>query len=197
MRCCTEQLETTMATNATTKRADVSVTFHRAGVEVRIDEQPEFMILTYADGATHEVTMTDLQPVGNACAWHGAKQKLIDAAAISRDPATGRAASVAIKRAAVNEVLERMRAGQWFKPRADGTTGAGGLLYRALVRFYDGRKTPEQVRAFLDSLDDAKQQALRRNSQIAAIIEELRPKAREDAEFDPDTALEEFGNDAE
>lgn len=189
----------------TVRTPDVAVTFHDAnGVEVRIDQRPALMQLRYADGMTDHVELSDLgwdrghaddslSSIMLACAWHGAKQKLIDAAAISRDPATGRAASVAYKREQVTEVLERMRAGQWFKARGDGGN-SGGLLFRALCEYYAGRKTPEEVRAFLDTKDDAWQAATRRSPQIAPIIERLRPQPKA-ADVDVSADLDEFGNE--
>ncbi len=183
-----------MTTTKTTKPADVSVTFHRAdtGASVGIDERPDYMRLVYADGVESDLYLSDLDAgIQLACMWHGAKQKLIDAAAISRDPSNGRAASVETKRAAVNEVGARMRAGQWFKPREGSGAGAGGLLFRAVCRFYEGRKTADECKVWLEAMSDAQQQALRRNPKIAAIVDSLRPAAK-DGEFDADAALDNF-----
>jgi hypothetical protein len=108
---------------------------------------------------------------------HGLKQKLVDAAAISRNTETGRAASTQDKFDAVKEVYDRLLAGQWNKGREGGNGGgAGGLLYRALVIMYPG-KTPEQLRAYLDGLDDKQQAALRKNPKVAPIIAEIRAKS--------------------
>lgn len=191
-----------MAKMESTKRADVAVTFHDGrGIAARIDERPAMMQLAFADGTTIHVELGDvgvegveLSPIALACVWHGAKQKLIDAAAISRDPTTGRAASIGVKYQAVAEVLERMKAGQWFKARGEGSGGAGGLLYRALLEYFAGKKTPDEVRAWLDGKDDAYQAALRKNSAIAAIIDRLRPQPKA-SDVDVLADLEEFADE--
>lgn len=188
-----------MAKAQSTTTPAIAVTFHRAstGASVGIDETPDYMRLMYADGVETDLYLSDLPAaIQVTCMWHGAKQKLVDAAAISRDPATGRAASIEFKRECVNEVGARMRAGQWFKIRGDGTSaGSGGLLYRAVCRFYEGKKTPDECRAWLDAMDDAAQQALRRNPRIAAIIEAIRPAPKTDGAFDADAALDSFGEE--
>lgn len=104
---------------------------------------------------------------------HGLKQKLVDAAAISRDPDTGREATIDTKFHAVAEVYERLvNKGEWNKNR-EGAVGAGGLLFKALCRRYPA-KSAEQLRAWLDGKDDKAKAALRKNPEIAKIIEEIR-----------------------
>ncbi len=163
-----------MTTNKTP--AAVACEFLLNGQPARIDANPDAMRLTYADGVVDIVTLGERDATGllSVMAWHGLKQKLVDAAAISRDPATGRAATVETKRDAVRAVWSTLQGGDWFRNRGEGGTGTGGLLYRALVRLYDGRKTPDDVRAFLDGLTDAEQAALRRTSRVAAVIEQIR-----------------------
>ena len=106
---------------------------------------------------------------------HGLKQKLVDAAAISRNTETGRSATTEDKYNAVREVYDRLLAGQWNKGREAGTgaTGSGGLLLRALGRLYPQR-SPEKIRAYFDGLDDAKRAALRKHGPIAAHIEDIK-----------------------
>lgn len=103
---------------------------------------------------------------------HGLKQKLVDAAAISRDPETGLTASIETKFEAVDDVAKRLLEGEWNKRREGGPTG--GLLKRALIKMYEGRLTVEQVEAYLDAKSDKEKAALRKNGKIAVIIEELR-----------------------
>lgn len=105
---------------------------------------------------------------------HGLKQKIGDAAAISRNPDTGRSATTDDKFDAMSEVLNRLLSGQWNKTREGGDgTGAGGLLFRALCKVKADR-TPDQIRAYLDGLDKAQQTALRKVPAVAAAIDELR-----------------------
>ena len=140
---------------------------------------PYGLRLTFAHGETLEITQGQLSADIRAYGLiHGLKQKLVDAAAISRNPETGRAASVADKFDAVKEVYDRLLSGEWNKRREGGAGGsAGGLLFRALCRMYDGKKTPDDIKAFLDAKTDAEKAALRKNSKVAAIIEEIRAES--------------------
>ena len=105
---------------------------------------------------------------------HGLKQKIGDAAAISRNPETGRSATTDDKFDAMSEVLNRLLSGAWNKGREAGEgEGAGGLLFRALCRVKADR-TPEQIRAYLNGLDKAQQSALRKVPAVAAAIDEMR-----------------------
>lgn len=169
----------------------IAATFHNgAGVEVGTHEAPVILQLRFGDGMTIHVGESDFEKVRNACMWHGLKQKLVDAAAMSRNPETGRAATIADKRNAVEEVLERLQAGEWNKVREGGASG--GLLYRALVRLYDGRKTADEIKAFLESKTDAEKAALRKNSKVAAIIEQIRAETVTDAGVDSNALLGEL-----
>ena len=137
---------------------------------------PGRMELVFANGA--KLTLVDAAldvTMRDAAMWHGLKQKLVDAAAISRDPLTGKPATIDTKYAAVKEVFDRITGvnPSWNKVRGEGgtgSTGAGGLLYRALVRLYDGVQTPEQVRKYLDGLNGEQQAALRGNKKVAPVI---------------------------
>lgn len=138
------------------------------------------LALTFSNGASIRLNPSDLNDdVRHAAMLHGLKQKLVDAAAISRDPATGRSATVEVKYLAVKEVFDRLLAGQWNKPREGGAGATGGLLFAALVRLYAGRKTEQQIREYLDGLSDAEQAALRSAERVAPIIAQI--KAERDA----------------
>jgi hypothetical protein len=137
------------------------------------------MRLTFSHGETLELRASQLNSdILEQAVWHGLKQKLVDAAAISRNTETGRAASVADKFDAVKEVYDRLLAGEWNKRREGGAGGsAGGLLFRALCRMYAGKKDADAIREFLDGKTDAEKAALRKNSKVAAIIEEIRAES--------------------
>lgn len=123
-------------------------------------------------------------------AIHGLKQKLIDAAAISRNPETGLSATVADKWAAVEAVWKRLQSGEWNAARGDGT-GSGGLLYKALIRMMPD-KTPEQVKAWLEKKTAAEQAALRINPRVAAIIETIRAEQAKADDIDSDALLDQL-----
>ncbi len=121
---------------------------------------------------------------------HGIKQKLIDAAAISRNPETGRSATPDDKWNALREVFDRITgdAPTWNKVR-EGGGGSGGLLFAALCRLYPA-KTPETLREFLAGKSPAEQAALRANPKISTIIDQIR--AERGAAVDSDELLGEL-----
>ena len=149
---------------------------------------PHGLRLRFSHGEVLEIFGKQLSDTILAQAlYHGLKQKLVDAAAISRNPDTGRSATVADKYEAVREVYERLLAGQWNKVREGGSGNTGGLLLSALVRMYPA-KTLEQLREFLASKDDTQKAALRANPKIAAIIETIKAeRAAKVGDDAPDT----------
>lgn len=137
------------------------------------------LILTFGNGeglTVDPATLTD--EIRTAAMLHGLKQKLCDAAAISRNPDTGRSASLDDKIEAVREVFDRITApdGSWNKVRESGEGGgSGGLLFRALCNLYAGKRTPEQITTFLAGKTEAEKAALRKTAPVAAEIERIRP----------------------
>lgn len=155
-------------------------------------EQAAGIQLAFSDGKGGRfVALGELSDsIQHACAVHGLKQKLVDAAAISRDPETGRSATIDDKRAAVLSVLDRLLSGEWNAQRGDGT-GSGGLLFKALCRFYPA-KTAEDIRAWLEKRSDKEKAALRLNPKIAAIIEQVRAEQAKADDVDSDGLLSEL-----
>ena len=150
------------------------------------------LVLKFANGEVLELNANELSPeIRRMALLHGLKQKLVDAAAISRNPETGRPASPDDKFQAVKAVYDRLLAGQWNATR-EGGGGNGGLLFQALCRMYEGRKTPEEIRAFLDGKTDAEKAALRKNPRVAAIIDEIRAEQGKTANVDVDELLGEL-----
>ena len=159
------------------------------------------VIETVVDGCELTVRVADFEPihvdirtladdVRAAATLHGLKQKICDAAAISRDPETGHPASARDKYDAMVAVAMRLRAGEWNAKRGDGTgAGAGGLLARALVRFTG--KSAGEIREFLAAKTRAEHAALRANPKIAAIIDEIRAERGGDG-VDTDEMLSEL-----
>lgn len=150
------------------------------------------LALTFANGETLTMRGDALNSdVQQYAMMHGLKQKLVDAAAISRNPETGRAASVEDKFQAVKTVYERLLGGQWNAAR-EGGGATGGLLLQALVRMYAGRKTVDELRAFLADKSDAEKTALRKNPRVAQIIEDIRAEQGKSASIDTDELLGEL-----
>ena len=150
------------------------------------------LTLTFANGETLTMRADALNSnVQQYAMMHGLKQKLVDAAAISRNPETGRAATVDDKYQAVNAVYNRLLSGQWNATR-EGGGNVGGLLAQALTRMYAGRKTAEDIKAFLAEKTDAEKTALRKNPRVAQIIEEIRAEQGKAANIDTDELLGEL-----
>jgi len=115
---------------------------------------------------------------------HGLKQKLVDAAAISRNPDTGATATIEDKYNAVLAVYNRLLDGEWNKTReASDSVSGSGLLFRALCRLYPG-KTGDTIRVYLDGKTKSEQAALRSNPKVAAIIDTIRAEKVKDVNAD-------------
>lgn len=138
-------------------------------IAAAIDPTTATVSLTFSTGHRITVRGAELDDAIRAHAFvHGIKQKLVDAAAIARNPDTGKSASVLDKYNAVLEVAERLRAGEWNKTREGVSTG--GLLFAALCEMMEGRKSADEVKEWLDAKSDAEKLALRKNDKVAAII---------------------------
>ena len=148
------------------------------------------LLLEFRHGETLRIHPETLNPeIQRMAMLHGLKQKLVDAAAISRDTTTGRAATIITKFDAVKEIFDRITGENpsWNKPRAGGGGGQGGLLARAIARY---KSVPvEAAKAYLDRLTDAQKQALRVDPRIATIINELRMESAKPAGIDTDALL--------
>lgn len=166
--------------NDTTQKKDIEASIADDGT----------LVLAFRHGEVLRVHPETLNPeIQRAALLHGLKQKLVDAAAISRDTATGRAATIQTKFEAVKEIFDRITGENpsWNKPRAGGAGGAGGLLARAIAR-YKGVEVAA-AKAYLDRLTDAQKQALRVDPRIATIINELRLESAKPAGIDTDALL--------
>lgn len=175
-----------------TQKKDIEATIETDGT----------LVLAFRHGEVLRVHPESLAPeIQRAAMLHGLKQKLVDAAAISRDTSTGRAATIATKYNAVREIFDRItgaggEAPAWNKPRAGGAGGQGGLLARAIARYKNVEVAA--AKAYLDRLTDAQKQALRVDPRIATIINELRAESAKPAGIDTDAllgGLDEFGPD--
>ena len=173
-------------TNDNTQKKDIETTVGDDGT----------LILEFRHGEVLRVHPETLDlGIQRAALLHGLKQKLVDAAAISRDTATGRAATIVTKFDAVKEVFDRITGENpsWNRPRAGGAGGQGGLLARAIAR-YKGVEVAA-AKAYLDRLTDAQKQALRVDPRIATIINELRLESAKPAGIDTEALLDGLGGD--
>lgn len=145
--------------------------------------------LVFADGRGITINGDDL-PTGlqRMAMMHGLKQKLVDAAAIGRDPDTGRSATIDDKYDAVREVYDRLLAGEWNKTR-EGGAATGGVMLRALMMVYP-TKTKEQLAEYLKGKSAAEKAALKLVPKIAAAIDTI--MATKVADVDTDALLDEL-----
>lgn len=163
-----------------------------ATIVMNAEGHPGGLALQFANGEVLALTAAQLSnTILEHAVWHGLKQKLVDAAAISRNPETGRAATVQDKYDAVKTVYDRLLSGAWNATR-EGGGQSGGLLFKALLRMYAGRKTEQDIRAFLDDKSDAEKTALRKNPRVAQIIEDIRAETGKAANIDTDEMLGEL-----
>ena len=146
------------------------------------------LTLTFGNGEQLTLSAEQLNAdIRGQALMHGLKQKLVDAAAISRNPDTGRSATFDDKYNAVREVYDRLLSGEWNKTREAGAGGSGGLLFRALCITYPA-KTPEAIREYLAKRTAEEKTALRKK--FAELIATL--KAPADGGADVDAMLDEL-----
>lgn len=124
--------------------------------------------------------------------YHGMIQRISDAAAIGRDPETGKSASPADKLAAMTALVEHYHTGtsEWSRV---GTGGGpkGGFLFEALVRMYPA-KSADDIRTWLDGQSKSAQAALRNAPKVAAIINDIRAERMIGTDIDADALLSEL-----
>lgn len=160
--------------------------------QITVERIANNLVIEFAHGKRVELNPFDLaEEIREHAVFHGLKQKLVDAAALSRNPETGRSASIEDKYQAVKTVYDRLRAGHWNAVR-EGGGATGGLLLQALCRMYAGRKTPDELKAFLADKTDAEKTALRKNPRVAQIIEDIRAETGKAASIDTDELLGEL-----
>lgn len=133
------------------------------------------LVLTFSNGMKLRLDPALLNAdVREAALLHGFKQKLVDAAAISRDPATGKTATIETKYAAVREVFDRLHEGLWNKRREGAGAVSGGLLFAAMCRVYEATKTPEEISAYLAAKTDEEKAQMRKIGKIAVVIDAIK-----------------------
>jgi len=111
----------------------------------------------------------------NRAALHGLIQRVSDAAAISRDPATGKPATPADKLAAMKAIVDHYNSGtsEWSRRREGGGGETGGLLYLALARAYPG-KHPDELREFVKARSSAERNALLISEKLKPHVDAIR-----------------------
>lgn len=137
--------------------------------------------LSFSNGRVINFTMPE--EMKNRFAAHGADQKFGDVIAGVTD--------VDDCVLAVEELAERLTAGEWSQKREGSGMGGTSILLRALVE-HTG-KDAETIKAYLKGKTQAEKVALRGNPRIKPIIERLEAeKASKGAGVDTDALLNEL-----
>ena len=158
------------------------------------------LTLTFINGKEIVIDANQLSmEIHNMALLHGLKQKLVDAAAISRNLENGASATVDDKYNAVKRVADRLTAldGKWNEGRAAGsepspTAGVNNILLRALMKM-TGRDM-EYVKAYLGNKTKEQRAALRKNPRVVQIMAELSAATVVNG-VNTDELLEELGMD--
>jgi len=148
----------------------------RAAISADIFMPKLTLTLNFADGKELIINAAALRrEIRDMAMMHGLKQKLVDAAALSRNPANGQPASIVDKYEAVKRVADRLLSadGTWNEGRGEGSTAApnSNILLRALMRMTGRDET--YVRDFMSSKTKEQIAALRKNPRVMTIIAEL------------------------
>lgn len=172
----------TQTTTATEQTRDIVAT---------IDVASWMLTIRAINGVEIRVNATELtEDIRSRALLHGLKQKIVDAAAISRDPDTGKSATIRVKVAAMQAVADRLHAGFWNAVR-EGAGPRVGILVQALCRLYPAKAAAE-IREWLDKKTKEETAALRANPQVAAEINTIRAELAEKSGVDADGLLNEL-----
>lgn len=148
-------------------------------IETNVNRPAKTLIVTVAGVGEIRVPIDVLnQDIIEQAIYHGLKQKIVDAAALSRNPETGKSATPEEKFAAMQAVAERLMGmsgpAEWnARAESDGTPE--GLLARALMKVTG--QDADTVSKFLKALDKKAQAALRADPDIAPVIAEMKAAA--------------------
>jgi hypothetical protein len=137
------------------------------------------LTLTFINGKEIVVDANSLNnDIRNMAILHGLKQKLVDAAAISRNLDTGMSASVDDKYDAVKKIADRLTSpdGKWNEGRSASsedkpTAGVNNILVRALMKMKEADES--YIRGWLGEKTKEQRAALRRNPRVVQIMAEL------------------------
>lgn len=125
--------------------------------------------------ATERLMFADMHgDVRSYATFHGMKQRIADAAALSRDVKTGKPATPAEKFAAMQRVMAYYASGASKWARTVEAGPKGGFLFEALCSLYGHMRAPSEIRAWLDNLSDKDQAALREDDQVAPVIARIK-----------------------
>jgi len=162
-----------------------------AALSVEIEDGT--LAINFAHGHALTLRLEDLSPaIRHAAMMHGLKQKLVDAAAIARNPDTGRSATLDDKYAAVKEVYDRITSptGTWNKVRenGEGSKVKGGMLVRAMMKLTG--KPHQAIVDYINGLTKEEVAALRKNPRVMDAIAALQAEEVKTGGINSDALLD-------
>lgn len=159
----------------------------RGVLSITYNSLTKIMTMAWSDGVRVGLDVSKLSDdVLEQARIHGLRQKLGDAAAMSRNPETGQSATIADKRNRVDAVAQYLRDGHWTAPtRATPETSNRAILVDALCRLNtsaDRAKIADAIAAKTPAEIAAMSAVPRVASVIAAIRAERSAVSAESAE---------------
>lgn len=152
---------------------------------LKIETSAEVVTMTWADGIVDKLEIAKLsKAIIEAAIENGIKQKLGDAAAISRDPITGRSATIQTKRERVRAVAQNLLNGHWIAPTRSGNGGGDSIrrtLIDALLQLNPSLDR-ERVTAAITAKSHAEILAMRAVPRVASVIAQLAGAGNVDAD---------------
>lgn len=147
--------------------------------------------MIWADGIIDELSVSALSSdVRQSAFENGLRQKLADAAAISRDPETGKSATVSQKRDRVRAVARNLENGCWTAPsRIGGTASSMQSRLAEALAIVNPAADREKITAMLATKTRAELSALALVPRVAAAL----AKMAESSGFNADAELAELG----
>lgn len=143
-------------------------------VSAAVFNDGEGMEWTFYDGTKTRLRRTEIHDQNQELAfWHGLKQKTCDAAAISRDPETGKSADPELKKAKVLAMIERMQDADGWNQRGTGEGGAMADLLTALLELYP-EKGADKLGAYYSGLSDEQKKTMMALDHVAPVVARIR-----------------------
>jgi hypothetical protein len=136
------------------------------------------LTLTFINGKEIVIDANALNPeIRDMALLHGLKQKLVDAAAISRNVETGKSASADDKYDAVKKIADRLMSpeGRWNEGRVAGepatSASVNSILIRAVMKMTGHSEA--YTKDWLADKTKEQRAALRKNPRVVQIMAEL------------------------
>ncbi len=157
---------------------------------VSTDVFGDTLTLNFLSGQELSLSLANLSPeILKQAALHGLKQKLVDAAAIARDPTSGLSATPEDKYQAVKSVFDRITKadGTWNAIREGEARAHGGMFVRALMELT--KQDRDQVNAYIEKLTKEQVAAMKKNASVLEVMQRMEREAAAEKGADSDNLL--------